>query len=94
MTKDLPLWEVFIQNRIGLSHKHAGSVHAADAEIALQNARDLYTRRNEGSSIWVVESKYIIASNPEDNEEFFDPANDKIYRHPTFYTIPDGAKHI
>ena len=94
MTKDLPLWEVFIQNRTGLSHKHAGSVHAADAEIALQNARDLYTRRNEGSSIWVVESKYIIASNPEDNEEFFDPANDKVYRHPTFYDLPDGAKHI
>tara|TARA_Y100001934_G_scaffold37930_1_gene44084 strand:+ start:1464 stop:1751 length:288 start_codon:yes stop_codon:yes gene_type:complete len=90
----LPLWEVFIQSKTGLPYKHAGNVHASDVEIALQNARDLYTRRNEGSSIWVVESKYISASNPEDNESFFDPADDKVYRHPTFYKMPDGAKHI
>ena len=92
--KKLPLWEVFIQSRTGLAYKHVGNVHASDSEIALQNARDLYTRRNEGSSIWVVESKYITASVPEDNEEFFDPSNDKVYRHPTFYNLPDGVKHI
>ncbi len=92
--QDLPLWEVFIQSRTGLPYKHAGSLHAADQEMALQNARDLYTRRNEGSSIWVVESKYIYASNPEENDEFFDPANDKVYRHPTFYTMPEGSENI
>ena len=91
---NLPLWEVFIQSRTGLPYKHAGNLHASDSEMALQNARDLYTRRNEGSSIWVVESKNISASNPEDNEAFFDPADDKLYRHPTFYTMPEGAKHI
>ena len=36
----------------------------------------------------------IIASNPDESEAFFDPANDKIYRHPTFYDLPDGVKHI
>jgi len=90
----LPLWEVFIQSKPGLPHKHAGSVHAADAEMALQNARDLYTRRNEGTSIWVVHASAIIASNPGDNDSFFDPSDDKVYRHPTFYEMPEGAKHI
>ncbi|MBL7791739.1 MAG: 1,2-phenylacetyl-CoA epoxidase subunit B, partial [Saprospiraceae bacterium] len=65
-----------------------------DAAMAIENARDVYTRRNEGVSIWVVESKYITASNPEDSDAFFDPANDKVYRHPTFYNLPDEVKHI
>lgn len=90
----LPLWEVFIQSKSGLPYKHAGSVHAADGEMALQNARDLYTRRKEGTSIWVVPASAIVASNPEDNESFFDPMDDKVYRHPTFYEMPEGAKHI
>lgn len=88
------VWEVFIQSKPGLPHKHAGSVHATDKEMALQNARDMYTRRQEGTSIWVVLSSNIVASNPDDSESFFDPANDKIYRHPTHYVMPEGAKHI
>ncbi len=92
-TKDTqwPLWEVFIQANSGIPHKHAGSVHASDKEMALTNARDLYTRRNEGTSIWVVPSNAVIASNPNDSDMLFDPANDKIYRHPTFYVMPEGA---
>jgi ring-1,2-phenylacetyl-CoA epoxidase subunit PaaB len=92
--KKSTIWEVFIQSKNGLAHKHCGNVHAEDKEIALQNARDLYTRRNEGSCIWVVKSEHIVSSVPEDEESFFDPSNDKVYRHPTFYTMPDGAKHI
>ena len=46
--KNWPLWEVFIRSRTGLAHRHVGSVHAVDAEMALQNARDVYTRRGEG----------------------------------------------
>lgn len=88
------VWEVFIQSKPGLPHKHAGNVHAPDAEMALQNARDLYTRRQEGTSIWVVPFDAIIASSPEDSGAFFDPANDKAYRTPTHYTMPKGAKHI
>ncbi|MEI6410780.1 MAG: 1,2-phenylacetyl-CoA epoxidase subunit PaaB [Bacteroidota bacterium] len=91
--KDWPLWEIFIRSKQGLSHKHVGSLHAADAAMALENARDVYTRRNEGISIWVVESKHIHAST-EDVDAFFDPANDKIYRHPTFYDLPDEVKHM
>lgn len=61
---DWPLWEVFVRSRRGLSHTHAGSLHAPDAEMALRNARDLYTRRSEGVSIWVVPSTGITASSP------------------------------
>jgi ring-1,2-phenylacetyl-CoA epoxidase subunit PaaB len=89
-----PLWEVFIRSKQGLDHKHAGSLHAADAQMAIENARDVYTRRMEGESIWVVESKYITASNPEEAGELYEPAMDKIYRHPTFYTLPDEVKHM
>jgi ring-1,2-phenylacetyl-CoA epoxidase subunit PaaB len=92
--KNWPLWEVFIRSKQGLDHKHAGSLHAADAQMAIENARDVYTRRNEGVSIWVVESKYIHASNPDDAESFYEPATDKIYRHPTFYDLPDALKHM
>ena len=92
--KDWPLWEVFIRSKQGLDHKHFGSLHAADAEMAIQNARDVYTRRMEGISIWVVESKHIHASNPEDAGAFFDPANDKVYRHPTFYEVPAEIKNM
>ncbi len=89
---DWPLWEVFIRSKMGLDHKHVGSLHAADAQMAIENARDVYTRRQEGISIWVVESKYIHASNPDEAASFYDPANDKVYRHPTFYDLPDELK--
>lgn len=93
-TSLMPLWEVFIRPRNGLDHKHAGSLHAADAELALQAARDVYTRREEGNSIWVVRSSDIVASDPNQAAENFDPAADKIYRHPSFYEIPDDVGHM
>ncbi len=89
-----PLWEVFVRSKQGLDHKHAGSLHAADAAMAIENARDVYTRRQEGVSIWVVESKYIHASSPDDAEALYEPANDKVYRHPTFYDLPDEVGHM
>ncbi len=89
-----PLWEIFIRSKQGLDHKHVGSLHAADAQMAVENARDVYTRRQEGVSIWVVESKHIHASNPDDAESFYEPAADKVYRHPTFYDLPDEVNHM
>jgi len=91
---DWPLWEIFIRSKQGLDHKHAGSLHAADAQMAIENARDVYTRRMEGISIWAVESKYIHASNPDEAEQLYEPANDKVYRHPTFYDLPDEVGHM
>jgi ring-1,2-phenylacetyl-CoA epoxidase subunit PaaB len=92
--KNWPLWEVFIRSKAGLSHKHAGSLHASDSEMALEMARDVYTRRNEGVSIWVIESEHITASDPVDKDSFFEPAADKVYRHPTFYQLPDEVNHM
>jgi len=91
---DFPLWEVFVRARNGLNHKHVGSVHAADARMAIEAARDVYTRRMEGISLWVVPSAQIIASDPAEADALFDPAEDKVYRHPTFYQVPEGVTHI
>lgn len=84
-----PLWEVFIRGQHGMSHRHVGSLHAADQKMAILNARDVYKRRNEGVSIWVVEAKHIAASSPADKGPLYDPANSKVYLHPTFFDIPD-----
>lgn len=89
-----PLYEVFIRSRSGLSHRHVGSIHASDDQMALDHARDVYTRRLEGVSIWVVRSSEITASDPAESAAFFEPAADKIYRHPTFYEIPDGIENL
>lgn len=89
-----PLWEVFVRSKQGLDHKHVGSLHATDATMAIENARDVYTRRQEGVSIWVVESKFITASNPDEAGELYEPAVDKVYRHPTFYDLPDEVGHM
>jgi ring-1,2-phenylacetyl-CoA epoxidase subunit PaaB len=88
------LFEVFLRSKRGLNHVHVGSLHAADAQMALHHARDLYTRRNEGVSIWVVRASDITASSPDEKDPFFAPSGDKVYRHPTFYEIPDSVPHI
>ena len=90
----IPLWEVFIRSRNGLAHKHVGSLHAPDTVLALQAARDLYTRRGEGLSIWVVPSNAITASDPSDKGMLFEPAASKIYRNPTFYDVPEEVGHM
>jgi len=94
MSKEWPLWEVFIRSQHGLAHKHVGSLHAPDAEMAINNARDVYTRRNEGVSIWVVRAADIVASSPSDKEALFEPANSKVYRHPTFFPMPEEVKNL
>jgi ring-1,2-phenylacetyl-CoA epoxidase subunit PaaB len=89
-----PLWEVFIQSKPGQPFKHAGSVHAYDKDMAIENARDIYTRRNEGTALWVVPSEAIVAVSAAESSSFFEPADDKVYRHPTFYNLPDGVKQM
>jgi ring-1,2-phenylacetyl-CoA epoxidase subunit PaaB len=89
-----PLFEVFVRPKAGLDHKHCGSLHAADAKMAVQLAREVYTRRQEGCSLWVVKSSDITASDPADKDMYFDPAEGKVYRHPSFYTLPDGVNHL
>lgn len=93
--KDLwPLWEVFVRANRGLSHVHVGSLHAPDAQMALRNARDLYTRRHEGTSIWVVPAEALTTSDPERKGEFFESPTGKNYRHATYYTASEGVRHL
>lgn len=92
--KEWPLWEVFIRSKQGLSHKHVGSLRAADEEMAINNARDVYTRRSEGVSIWVVRSVDVYASDPYEADSLYEPSDSKVYRHPTFYEVPDGIAHM
>ncbi len=92
--QNMPIWEVFIRARAGLAHRHAGSVHAPDAEMALQAARDVYTRRGEGVSLWVVPSAAIVASEPGEADSLFEPTASKVYRHPTFYEVPEEVGHM
>lgn len=89
-----PLWEIFIRSQHGLAHKHVGSLHAPNDASAIQHARDVYTRRNEGVSIWAVRADAVVASSPGDKEALFDAARSKVYRHPTFFPMPEGVKHI
>jgi ring-1,2-phenylacetyl-CoA epoxidase subunit PaaB len=92
--REWPLWEVFVRSKSGLDHKHCGSLHAADPKMAIQLARDVYTRRQEGTSVWVVRSDHIVASDPGEKGMYFDPMEDKVYRHPTFYKLPDAVDHM
>jgi ring-1,2-phenylacetyl-CoA epoxidase subunit PaaB len=92
--QEWPLWEVFVRSKAGLDHNHCGSLHAADATMAIQLARDVYTRRQEGVSIWVVLSSAITASDPAQKDSYFDPMADKVYRHPSFYELPAAVDHM
>src|SRR5258707_14127089 len=94
MSEDWPLYEVFIRSRSGLEHKHVGSVHAADARMAVEHARDVYTRRLGGGRIWGVRLSDIVASQPDEADALFEPAPDKVYCHPTFYAIPDDVQNL
>lgn len=89
-----PLWEVFVRASRGLSHVHVGSLHAPDEELAVRNARDLYTRRGEGVSIWVVRSDAITTSDPSAKDAFFTSPEGKNFRHATYYTESEGVKHL
>lgn len=89
-----PLWEVFLRSSRGLSHVHAGSLHAPDAEMAVRNARDLYTRRGEGVSIWIVRSSAITASDPDAKGAFFESPEGKNFRHASYYTKSEAVPHL
>lgn len=93
-SNEWPLWEVFVRSRAGLDHKHCGSLHAPDARMAIQLAREVYTRRQEGVSLWVVRSDQIVASDPGQKSSYFDPMEDKVYRHPSFYKLPREVDHM
>lgn len=80
-------YEVFHQSRRGKPHEHVGAVHAPDADMALQLARDQFARRMECVSLWVVRSSDITKTNYQD-PAFFSRIFDKSYRDPKDFPAP------
>src|SRR5215510_13237416 len=61
-----PKYIVFHQERADRPHDYAGGVHAPDAELALTNARDVFVRRPECVSLWVVPASKVFARTAEE----------------------------
>ena len=81
--------------KAGLDHKHCGSLHAADPKMAMQMARDVYTRRQEGTQrVGGALATRSSPATPATRTCYFDPADDKVYRHPTFYKLPESVDHM
>ena len=93
--QDWPLWEVFVRSRRGLSHSHVGSLHAPDAEMALRNARDVYTRAAGGRVDLggAVRGDHRELS-PDEKDAFFDPAADKATGTRRSTTSPKAVQHL
>lgn len=64
-----PRYLVFQQVRPDRPHRHAGSVHAPDPEMALLNARDVYVRRPACVSLWVAPEAELFAKTREELED-------------------------
>ena len=61
-----PRFEVFEQERPDQPHRNTGAVHAPDAEMALQNARDVFARRPATVSLWVAPASQIYSNTAEE----------------------------
>ena len=55
------------------------------------NGVDVTAYVNERDQWYPVRSM-LRASTPDDMGPFFDPGNDKAYRHPQFYKVPQGVR--
>jgi phenylacetate-CoA oxygenase PaaH subunit len=60
-----PRYIVFQQEQAGKPHEYAGSVHAPDPEMALLNSRDVFVRRPNCVSLWVVPADCVFARTAE-----------------------------
>ena len=59
----------------------------------VQNSAIAYVRRRLGVTPKMIASA-ITASDPSEKGMMFEPAESKIYRHPTFYDVPDEVGHM
>ena len=91
-----PLWEVFVRSKAGLDHKHCGSLHAPDAEAGACSSRATSTRgARKAPASGSCARDQIVASDPgRQGRCYFDPMEDKVYRHPTFYELPESVNHM
>jgi len=73
MDTQWPRWEVFKQDTPHKPHQAVGSVHAADPQHALLTARNIFARRPQAVSMWVVRADDIFSRTKE--ELAADPVN-------------------
>ena len=70
------------------------SVFSQPSPSGLWSWRERYTPGARWVRVWVVKASDITASDPRDKDMYFDPMEDKVYRHPTFYKLPDSVDHM
>lgn len=71
-------FQVFLLERAGGLFQDVGSVHAPDAEMALQNARDVFARRPDCYGLWVVPADTIFSKTRDELQTWEAPLlNDK-----------------
>jgi ring-1,2-phenylacetyl-CoA epoxidase subunit PaaB len=83
---DPELWEVFRQEKDGDPMRHAGNVRAPDRELAVQYAREFYSRRNESVRLWVVARTDISDLSDPD---LLQPPLDRSFKKPGGYVMRD-----
>lgn len=76
------VYEVFLKKDGKDEFRHAGSIEAADADLAMVLVRESYLRRAEGDQVWLVDRRHVVTSDPG----YIDPNADKPHR------FNDGAR--
>ena len=92
---DWPLWEVFVRRAAGCPTCTSASLHAARRrDGAAQRARRLHPAPGGRLDLGRARRRRSPRRSPDEKDSFFDPAGDKVYRHPTFYDVPEGVEHL
>lgn len=91
-----PRFQVFHQERRDRPHLNVGTVHAPDAEMALLNARDVFVRRPDCVSLWVVPADQITSRTAQEMEALTlpDAGNDaEVERYCVFVKLRNKGSH-
>ncbi len=78
----MEVYEVFRRSGHKEPFEHAGTVTAADPEMALMLAKECFTRRREAQHLWVVRRSDIHSLK---DESLLEIGDDKMYRFPQGY---------
>jgi ring-1,2-phenylacetyl-CoA epoxidase subunit PaaB len=84
----LVTWEVFHQEKRGKQAVHVGIVHAANPEMALVMAKEVFGRRGKTTNLWVVKTSEVYTFTEED-ESMFETTIEKTFRDPAYYKVRD-----
>ena len=79
-------YEVFQQAKEGDPMRHGGNVLAPDPELALHYAREMFSRRNESTRLWVVRRSDIAVL---EDADLLDPPLDRSFKKPGGYVMRD-----